>query len=480
MDQRRTRVTGVRVRSSRGADRLCASDLVIDASGRGSRSPEWLTGLGYDAPKMDTVHVDIGYTTRTYRRRPGDLDGALAATHRARTAASNPHGLHPADGERSLDRLARRPAGRLRAHRCGRIPRICAAPCRGRTSTTSSSPPSRSPKPCPSGFPRTSVAATSGSPAFPQRYLVMGDALCSFNPIYGQGMSVAALEAMALADALNSAHALEDLSHRFFPKAAAIVATPWTIAAGSDFAFPGVTGTRPLGTGVVNWYPRPRPQGGVTWDRVVCRAFFDVGNLRKAPTSLFRPSIVARVAAGAWAGRAMRPYGDRCQPVQSPGSTTVTQRVTRPVMNRSGHVGGRRDGEATGGLACSTRAESTVRPASRASSPESPSPTTSPQYPSRRPMASGVASPRVLTIDDLRELARRRLPRMVFDYIDGGAEDEITLADNCRAFDTITFRPRGAVELASCRSSDHGARSLARTAVSPRAARQQPDVLSSR
>jgi L-lactate dehydrogenase (cytochrome) len=62
-------------------------------------------------------------------------------------------------------------------------------------------------------------------------------------------------------------------------------------------------------------------------------------------------------------------------------------------------------------------------------------------------MASGVASPRVLTIDDLRELARRRLPRMVFDYIDGGAEDEITLADNCRAFDTITFRPRGAVEL---------------------------------
>jgi L-lactate dehydrogenase (cytochrome) len=64
-------------------------------------------------------------------------------------------------------------------------------------------------------------------------------------------------------------------------------------------------------------------------------------------------------------------------------------------------------------------------------------------------MASGVSSPRVLTIDDLRELARRRLPRMVFDYIDGGAEDEITLADNCRAFDTVTFRPRGAVELAA-------------------------------
>jgi isopentenyl diphosphate isomerase/L-lactate dehydrogenase-like FMN-dependent dehydrogenase len=64
-------------------------------------------------------------------------------------------------------------------------------------------------------------------------------------------------------------------------------------------------------------------------------------------------------------------------------------------------------------------------------------------------MASGVASPQVLTIDDLRRLARRRLPRMVFDYIDGGAENELTLADNCREFDTITFRPRGAVELAT-------------------------------
>ena len=273
MDRRRTRVTGVRVRSSRGADRICASDLVIDASGRASRSPEWLTEFGYDAPKMDTVHVGIGYTTRTYRRRPGDLDGDAGRDHRARTAASNPHGLHPADGERSLDRLARRRAGRLRAHRSGRIPRICPHPAaaghlrRHQVRRAAHATPSRS------GFPRTSVVATSGSTAFPQRYLVMGDALCCFNPIYGQGMSVAALEAMALADALSSAHALEDLSHRFFPKAAAIVATPWTIAAGSDFAFPGVTGTRPLGTERRQLVSRPRPQSGVVGSRGVPGVF---------------------------------------------------------------------------------------------------------------------------------------------------------------------------------------------------------------
>lgn len=63
-------------------------------------------------------------------------------------------------------------------------------------------------------------------------------------------------------------------------------------------------------------------------------------------------------------------------------------------------------------------------------------------------MASGVA--RALTISDLRELARRRLPRMVFDYIDGGADAEITLRENCRAFEQVLFRPRCAVATSAC------------------------------
>ena len=73
-------------------------------------------------------------------------------------------------------------------------------------------------------------------------------------------------------------------------------------------------------------------------------------------------------------------------------------------------------------------------------------------------MATGIASPRVLTIADLRELAKRRLPRMVFDYIDGGADDEITLRENCRAFDDVMFRPRSAVRTPRVRSADDGAR----------------------
>src|SRR5574340_386830 len=68
-------------------------------------------------------------------------------------------------------------------------------------------------------------------------------------------------------------------------------------------------------------------------------------------------------------------------------------------------------------------------------------------------MASELRSlhpPSVVNIEDLRRLAQRRLPRPVFDYLDGGAEDELTLRENCRAFQDVTFRPRGAVACAQC------------------------------
>src|SRR5678815_1512594 len=65
-------------------------------------------------------------------------------------------------------------------------------------------------------------------------------------------------------------------------------------------------------------------------------------------------------------------------------------------------------------------------------------------------MARSVDSPRVVNIADLRRLAKKRLPRVVFDYIDGGAEAEITMRENSRAFEDVALRPRSAVATASC------------------------------
>ena len=66
------------------------------------------------------------------------------------------------------------------------------------------------------------------------------------------------------------------------------------------------------------------------------------------------------------------------------------------------------------------------------------------------PMSRSVQTPRVINIEDLRRAAKRRLPRVVFDYIDGGAEDERTLRANCHAFEEVTFRPRCAVATPAC------------------------------
>ena len=65
-------------------------------------------------------------------------------------------------------------------------------------------------------------------------------------------------------------------------------------------------------------------------------------------------------------------------------------------------------------------------------------------------MPYAVDSPRVVNISDLRRLAERRLPRAVFDYIDGGADAELTLRENCRVYDDVILRPRNAVAIPEC------------------------------
>jgi len=129
---------------------------------------------------------------------------------------------------------------------------------------------------------------------FPSSFLVMGDAMCSFNPLYGQGMSVATLEALALRDCLESAPSVRDVWKPFFRAAGKIVDTPWMIAAGNDFAYEGVTGPKPAGTDFVNWYLSRVHQAAST-NRHVCRAFFDVANLLAPAPTLFKPSVMARV-----------------------------------------------------------------------------------------------------------------------------------------------------------------------------------------
>ena len=127
---------------------------------------------------------------------------------------------------------------------------------------------------------------------FPAGYLVMGDAVCSFNPIYGQGMSVALSEARALDDCLAAGE--DDLAPRFFRAVARIVASPWAIATGEDYRYPEVEGRRPPGFAVISRY-MARAHRAATRDPVVLRRFFEVASLLAPPPAMMAPAIAWRV-----------------------------------------------------------------------------------------------------------------------------------------------------------------------------------------
>ncbi|HEX2541306.1 MAG TPA: hypothetical protein VHM00_09525 [Caldimonas sp.] len=120
----------------------------------------------------------------------------------------------------------------------------------------------------------------------------MGDAIASFNPVYGQGMSVAACEALALQRAL--AAGLGGLHRRFFRAAAKAIDVPWQLAVGADLAIASVPGERPHAVRFVNAY-LARVFRAAPRDPTVALAFMKVAHLIARPPSLFAPHIVARV-----------------------------------------------------------------------------------------------------------------------------------------------------------------------------------------
>jgi hypothetical protein len=130
---------------------------------------------------------------------------------------------------------------------------------------------------------------------FPEGFLAFGDAISSFNPIYGQGMSVAALEAMELAAALREG--TRGLARRFFRRAARVVDMPWTISVGNDLRMPETVGPRNTRINFVNWYMTKLHKAAHS-DRLAAMAFFQVANLLAPPASVMRPMVVLAVLRG--------------------------------------------------------------------------------------------------------------------------------------------------------------------------------------
>ncbi|WP_426514017.1 FAD-dependent oxidoreductase [Dactylosporangium sp. McL0621] len=285
------RVTGATVRPVGGGEHEVRADLVVDATGRGNRGTTWLAALGFERPAEERIDAGTVYVSRDYRRGPGAAD--FPAILNAPGGPARPYGgialgvdgdrwmvtllgvgpgqAPPTDPDGYLDFAAKLPDPRLHALLASSEP--LGDPVRLRL---------------PASVRRRYERLTR----LPERLVSIGDALCSFNPAYGQGMTVAVAQAAALGRAAGAG--LDGLPRRFYARAARIIDVPWDMSAGGDLAYPFVEGARTRRGEVLNAYVA-RVQAATGHDAAVARRFLEVTNLMRPPQSLLAPGMLARV-----------------------------------------------------------------------------------------------------------------------------------------------------------------------------------------
>jgi 2-polyprenyl-6-methoxyphenol hydroxylase-like FAD-dependent oxidoreductase len=287
----RDRVTGVRMLShAADVEEHLGADLVLDATARGGRTPAWLAAIGYEEPPQVQLTIHLKYATRHLRLRPDALPGLKFVTIGAEPG--QPTGLVMFAEED--DRWVLTVIGYGRHHPPTDPDAFLAF-------VETITPPEvftaiRDAEPLDDivayRFPANLRRRYERLRRFPAGLLVVGDALCSTNPVYALGMSVAALQAAALQATL--ANGDHDLARRFFRAAAKPVNRAWQLTIGSDLALPQVQGPRPLPVRAINTYVN-RVLTAAERDPAVAEQFLRVAALQDPATRLFRPSTARRV-----------------------------------------------------------------------------------------------------------------------------------------------------------------------------------------
>lgn len=309
-----TTVTGVRVQARDGGSaRTVDADFVVDCTGRGSRTPRWLQEWGYRPPPEDRVEIGVGYASRTYRR-PAAMDGDVGilvgwTPENPRAAAAfaiEGDRLHVTLGGMLGDDPPTDPEGFTAFAASLSFPDV-------HELIRDAEPLD---DPVAFRYPANVRRRYERLRRFPAGFLVLGDAVCSFDPVYGQGMSVAALQARELRAVLAGGRMRDP--RRYFRRISRVLDVPWDVATGADLAFPGVTGRRTGKVRLVNAY-LPRLHAAAEQDAELAAAFVRVTGLVARPESLMRPDRVLRALRGSRrrarsavaAGSVLRPQGVR-------------------------------------------------------------------------------------------------------------------------------------------------------------------------
>jgi 2-polyprenyl-6-methoxyphenol hydroxylase-like FAD-dependent oxidoreductase len=288
------RVTGVHVmkRSAENIPEILDADLVVDASGRGSSTPKWLESLGYDRPAETEVKTRIGYATREYRRL--EQDDQLRSEMILPTGPTEKHGaiLFPVEGDRWILTAGGYVGDHPPADEAGLLEYIRTLPVPDIYNIISTAEPLT--EIITYKYPASLWRHYEKLKSFPEGFLVIGDALASFNPIYGQGMTSAAMQTHVLKTLLAQSPTRQGFWRPYFKEASRVVNMPWQLAVGEDFRYPETEGRKPPFTDILNTYVAKLHQA-THRDPVVYSQFMRVVNLMAAPTSLMSPRILWHV-----------------------------------------------------------------------------------------------------------------------------------------------------------------------------------------
>ncbi|MCZ8382155.1 2-polyprenyl-6-methoxyphenol hydroxylase-like oxidoreductase [Mycobacterium sp. CPCC 205372] len=285
----RDRIIGARVRPHHGGgDEVLTADLVVDSTGRGSRTPAFVEGLGYGRPAEESVSVRVIYSSQLLHMPAHTIDEMIALVS---PVPGRPTGMALIGYENDMwgftvfGMAGHEPPGELSEmvdFAAGLAPRHVLEAVRAATPVADV---------CRFRYPESRWRRYDQMRRFPDGFLVLGDAICSFNPIYGQGMTVAALQAKALQDSLRAGTA--GLARRYFRAAAEPIGVAWQFAVGGDLSLPEVEGHRSLSMKLMGRYV-DRVQAASEHDVDVAEQFIRVVGLLDPPQRLLHPRIALR------------------------------------------------------------------------------------------------------------------------------------------------------------------------------------------
>jgi 2-polyprenyl-6-methoxyphenol hydroxylase-like FAD-dependent oxidoreductase len=288
----RERVTGVKVKGPEGEQALQA-DLVVDASGRGSHAPHWLEALGHGQPEEEQVGVDLAYTSRLYER-PAHFDAwkILAVYARAPEALRSGF-VANVEGNRWIvslngyfgDHPPIDDEGFLEFARGLPVPHLYEAIRQAKPLT----------QPVTYKMPASRWLHYERMARFPDGFVLLGDSVCAFNPLFGQGMTVISLGTKMLAEcvaeqARSTPGDLRGLSRRFQKKLSKLISLCWLLATTMDLRYPQARGKRVPGLGLMQWSVMNLIDL-TSVDKEACQEFYKVLHLRGGLEVLLQPKL---------------------------------------------------------------------------------------------------------------------------------------------------------------------------------------------